>query len=246
MKAPFRVENIADVSTIDSTRGDLFTARCTGFLTPVGTFTAGALEISVLAGEATTFLPLTRGAAYPIHEGDIYRVLQSGSATGTLELIMWPTERGLDAAIAQLAVAASGEGSLDDDILAVLEDIQDAQGASGTNRTSNESASSANSALTVDLAAGGGTTVNVVKWVHVTFRGAIIPTSSKVIEVLDGAGGTVLWSDVIGVGESEGTPHQTPPGFAVECTANTLARLSIPALGANVVAEASIGGILVP
>lgn len=225
MQSPTVQEVFSDVTTLLGGNGDIFEARCGGLLQFVGTFPSNTLEISFDMG--ASWLPINNGSLYPVSLGQKYRLRETISSAGTLTVIAWPVDPANPASVTAAVVAASSlpPAVADETVFFV----------------SNNGSSSANAAQNVDIAAPGANRQLLIESVHVTFEGNTIQADTEV-QLLDGVGGTVMWNDVLGVGEAQGTTHQTPPGFAIPMTENTLARLSVEAGGASVITHATISG----
>lgn len=246
---PLRAIDV-DVSALGTTLGAdevPYKGDCPAIAMVVGDFSDG-VEWSWGPIDDGVAFPLTEEFVTHVNPGDrLYLRDAGGTATGTAQFVFLPDDATTAQGVVAMGTSLNLSAMLDrlDDLVVALEDIQDRAGADGVNRQTSAGTSSANSAQDVDISAGGAGTVLVIEWAHITFEGATIGADTE-IQLLDGAGGTVLWRDIIGVGESEGTPHQTPPGFHVPLTANTLARLSIEAGGAGVITHGSLGGYLIP
>lgn len=241
---PVVQEVFPDVTSLDDTIGDLFTIRCDGLMQLAGTFPPRTLDINFGALNETSPFPLWDGITFPVSKGQTYRLREVATSSGTLIVSVWPGDPADLAAIAVLAsssVAAAGSS----DLLEVLEDIQDRQGALGTDYVFAVGRSAADTDDTVDIAAVANTII-VVTSIHVTF-GLGSALNDSLIELFDdGATGTAVWEDVIGTGESAGTPHQTPPGFAIPMDVGAIARVAVPAVGALIVSHTSLSGFRIP
>ena len=230
------------------------------------------LEISY---DSVTFLPLTIGPwPWVPNLSRVYLRQNAAGAVAnqTLAVDFWPACSPEQAAIASDIITSQGGGDASllaevqdietdidtiltnlttlitqtDTLEALLRDLQDAKiGGIGKARVLINATSTANAAVNADIAAGAAGTRIVVDGFSVFTRGAAV-AADVVVELRDGVAGTLLWTGVIGAGEPTGGPHAEMRGTEYIMTAATLARLSVPALGASVIAEVNMSGYLLP